>query len=82
MHGVLAAVLAAAEVDPDAMRPSPLTSVVVGFLLVATALLIWSFLRHLRRAQANLGPARATTADPSDTGTDPVTDTDPDAESP
>ena len=82
MHGVLAAVLAAAEVDPDAMRPSPLTSVVVGFLLVATALLIWSFLRHLRRAQANLGPARTTTADLSDTDTDPVTDTDPDAESP
>ncbi len=82
MHGVLAAVLAAAEVDPDAMRPSPLTSVVVGFLLVATALLIWSFLRHLRRAQANLGPARPTTADPADADTDPVTDTDPDAESP
>jgi len=59
MHGLLAVVVAAAEVDPATVRPSPLASWIFGFLLVATALLLWSFIRHLRRAQANLGSAQA-----------------------
>lgn len=58
MNGVLAAIVAAEEIDPATVRPSPLSSVVFVFLLVATGLLIWSFVRHLRRAQQNLGPAR------------------------
>ncbi len=58
MHGVVAAVLAAAE-DGPTVRPSPLASVLFLFLLVATILLLWSFVRHLRRAQTNLGSARS-----------------------
>jgi hypothetical protein len=58
MHGVLAALVAAEEIDPATVRPSPLASVLFLFLLGALVLLLWSFLRHLRRAQSNLGPAR------------------------
>ena len=58
MHGVLAALVAAEEIDPATVRPSPLASVLFLFLLGAVILLLWSFLRHLRRAQSNLGPAR------------------------
>lgn len=58
MHGVLAALVAAEEVDPATVRPSPLGSVVSLFLLTALVLLVWSFVRHLRRAQTNLGSAR------------------------
>jgi membrane protein implicated in regulation of membrane protease activity len=57
MHGVVAAVVAAAE-DGPTVRPSPLASVLFTTLLVITILLLWSFVRHLRRAQANLGSAR------------------------
>ncbi len=60
MHPVVAALTAADEIDPATVRPSPLASVVFVFLLLAVVLLLWSFVRHLRRAQANLGPARAT----------------------
>jgi hypothetical protein len=59
MHGVLVALVAAEEIDPATVRPSPLGSVVLLFLLVATVLLLWSFVRHMRRAQANLGPANS-----------------------
>lgn len=59
MHGVLAVLVAAEEIDPATVRPSPLTSVVFTLLLVALVLLLWSFLRHMRRVQANLGPAGA-----------------------
>lgn len=58
MNGVLAAVIAADEIDPATVRPAPLSSLIFLFLLGATALLIWSLVRHLRRAQQNLGPAR------------------------
>lgn len=58
MHGVLAALVVAEEVDPATVRPSPLTSVVFLLLFVALVLLLWSFLRHMRRAQSNLGSAR------------------------
>ena len=57
MHGVVAMVVAAAE-DGPTVRPSPLASVLFAVLLVVTILLLWSFVRHLRRAQANLGSAR------------------------
>lgn len=58
MHAVVVALVAAEEIDPATVRPSPLASVVFIFLLVAVVLLLWSLVRHLRRAQANLGPAR------------------------
>jgi hypothetical protein len=58
MHAVLAAVIAADEIDPATVRPSPLASIVFVFLLAATILLLWSFVRHLRRVDSNLGPAR------------------------
>jgi hypothetical protein len=67
MHGVLAAVVAAAE-DGPTVRPSPLGTLVFLFLLAATILLLWSFLRHLRRAQSNLDPAATTPVGPGDPG--------------
>jgi hypothetical protein len=67
MHGVVAAVLAAAE-DGPTVRPSPLASVLFLFLLAATILLLWSFLRHLRRAQTNLGSARSVPGAPDAPG--------------
>jgi hypothetical protein len=67
MHGVVAAVLAAAE-DGPTVRPSPLASVLFLFLLAATILLLWSFVRHLRRAQANLGSARSVPVEPGAPG--------------
>jgi hypothetical protein len=57
MHGLVAAVIAEVEQGPT-VRPSPLTSVFFLLLLGALVLLLWSFLRHLRRAQSNLGSAR------------------------
>ena len=63
MHGVVAMVVAAAE-DGPTVRPSPLASVLFTVLLVVTILLLWSFVRHLRRAQANLGSARLVTDAP------------------
>jgi len=69
MHGVLAALVAADEIDPATVRPSPLASVVFAFLLVSLLLLLWSFVRHTRRAQANLGSARVTApTGPTDPG--------------
>ncbi len=63
MHGVVAMVVAVAE-DGPTVRPSPLASVLFTVLLVVTILLLWSFVRHLRRAQANLGSARSTPGAP------------------
>lgn len=73
MHGVLAALVAAEEIDPATVRPSPLASVVFLFLLLSLILLLWSFVRHTRRAQSNLGSARMPAAPteptaPSDAG--------------
>jgi hypothetical protein len=59
MHGVLAALVVAEEIDPATVRPSPLASVFFLVLFGALVLLLVSFLRHIRRAQANLGSARA-----------------------
>lgn len=54
----LAAIPAQDPIDPATLRPSPLSSVVFVFLLVATVLLLLSMRRHLGRARANLGSAR------------------------
>ena len=70
MHGVVAAVVAAAE-DGPTVRPSPLASVLFLFLFGVTALLLWSFVRHLRRAQTNLGSAKSAPGSPVDRGTIP-----------
>ncbi len=71
MVGILSSVVAE-TVDPATVRPSPLSSVVFAFLAVALGLLLWSMVRHLRRAQDNLGSARTvpeveipTVADPA-----------------
>jgi hypothetical protein len=69
MHGVLAALVAAEEIDPATVRPSPLASVLFLVLLGALILLLWSFLRHLRRAQTNLGSARTAPGAPASPGT-------------
>jgi hypothetical protein len=76
MHGVLTALVAAEEIDPATVRPSPLGAIVSAFLLTSLVLLVWSFIRHLRRAQTNLGsarlaPASQTTA-PQSADPDPV----------
>jgi hypothetical protein len=47
----------AEEFDPT-VQPSRGSFYVFVFLAVATVLLILSFLRHLRRAQTNLGSAK------------------------
>lgn len=62
MGGVLGSVVAGAgilaeEFDPT-VQPARGSFYVFVFLAVATVLLILSFLRHLRRAQANLGSAK------------------------
>ncbi len=62
MHGVVGAVVAGAgiiaeEIDPT-VQPVRQSFYVFVFLAVSTILLILSFLRHLRRAQGNLGSAR------------------------
>ena len=69
MHGVLAALVAAEEIDPATVRPSSLSSLPFLFLLLALILLLWSFIRHLRRAQTNLGSARSAPEAPVDRGT-------------
>lgn len=69
MHGVLAALVAAEEIDPATVRPSSLSSLPFLFLLLALILLLWSFVRHLRRAQTNLGSARSAPGAPVDRGT-------------
>jgi hypothetical protein len=57
LDSVVAAVVLAEEFDPT-VQPSRGSFYVFVFLLVATVLLILSFLRHVRRAQANLGSAK------------------------
>jgi hypothetical protein len=62
MHGMLGAAVAGAgvvaeEIDPT-VQPTRASFYVFVFLAVALILLILSFLRHLRRARTNLGPAR------------------------
>ncbi|HYN57036.1 MAG TPA: hypothetical protein VES03_07545 [Motilibacterales bacterium] len=71
MHGVLAALGAAEEIDPATVRPSSLSSLPFLFLLLALILLLWSFVRHLRRAQTNLGSAKSAPGSPVDRGTIP-----------
>ncbi|MCU0282799.1 MAG: hypothetical protein MUD13_02730 [Candidatus Nanopelagicales bacterium] len=62
MHGVVGGITAlvgtiGAEVDPT---KQPVRESFYVFLVLAGALLVllWSFLRHLRRANTNLGSAR------------------------
>jgi hypothetical protein len=77
MHGVLGGVPAGAgigaAIDPT-QQPVPGSFYVFAFLLVALLVLIFSFLRHLRRAQQNLGPARQPTDGPATPPTDPDVD--------
>lgn len=61
MYGVVGAAVAGAgivaeEIDAT-VQPVRQSFYVFVFLAVCTVLLIVSLLRHLRRAQANLGPA-------------------------
>lgn len=77
MHGVLVALVAAEEIDPATVRPSPLASVVSVFLLTSLVLLVWSFVRHLRRAQTNLGSARLVPASPEEAVAAQPADSDP-----
>ncbi len=58
MHGVLAALVAADEIDPATVRPVPMSAVVFTILALTLVVLLWSFVRHLRRAQTNLGSSR------------------------
>ena len=72
MHGIVGAVVAgvgivAEEVDPT-VQPVRQSFYAFLFLGVATILLILSFLRHLRRAQSNLGPASDIPAAPPEVG--------------
>ncbi|MCU0300910.1 MAG: hypothetical protein MUF35_04805 [Candidatus Nanopelagicales bacterium] len=62
MHGVVGGIAAAvgsvaAEVDPT-KQPVRASAYVSLFLTAALVLLLLSFLRHLRRANQNLGSAR------------------------
>jgi hypothetical protein len=73
MHGVVGAVRAGAGIlaedfDPT-VQPSRGSFWAFLFLAVATVLLVLSFLRHLRRVQANLGPAEQAPGEPA---ADPV----------
>lgn len=90
MHGVVGAVVSGAGmvgegIDPT-VQPVRQSFYVFVFLAVCTVLLILSLLRHLRRAQGNLGSARASgepaaipqaTIPPRGRATDPVEDGDP-----
>jgi hypothetical protein len=69
MYGVVGAVVAGAgivaeEIDPT-VQPVRQSFYVFVFLAVCTILLILSLLRHLRRAQGNLGSARASGEPPA-----------------
>lgn len=59
---------ALAQVDPDDARPGVLGLVVVLGLIVATALLMFSFTKHLRRVDFEEQPAPRSPADPSGSG--------------
>jgi hypothetical protein len=60
MHAVLAAVVA--EVDPT-VQPVRQSFYVFVFLAVCLVVLLLSFLRHMRRAQSNLGSAKQAPAE-------------------
>ncbi len=62
---------AVAMVSPDDARPGVLGLVVVLCLVVATALLLWSFTRHLRRVDFDEGDPDDDAADRTDDGPDP-----------
>ncbi len=69
MRGVLRVVVEDA-VDPDALRPTPASAAVFVLLAAAVVLLLLSMVRHIRRAQRNLGSARdpVSPEGPSDAG--------------
>lgn len=69
MHAALALFVAAEEIDPATVRPAPLSAVAFTILLVVLLLLLRSFLRHLRRVDNNLGPAKLPPAGPAARGT-------------
>lgn len=67
MHGVVGAVVAmvGAEVDPT-VQPVRQSFWVFLFVAVLLVLLIFSMLRHMRRARTNLAPERPEASLPSD----------------
>jgi hypothetical protein len=68
MHAALAMFVAAEEIDPATVRPAPLSAVAFAVLLVVLLLLLRSFLRHLRRVDNNLGPAKLPPGAPAPRG--------------
>jgi membrane protein implicated in regulation of membrane protease activity len=76
MSGLVGAAAIAAEVDPT-VQPVRASFYVFVFLAVMLAILLFSFVRHLRRAQGNLGsakvpPAGSAQASPTGGPTDDV----------
>jgi len=63
--------LVLAEVDPDEVRPGVLGLVVVLALVVATALLLRSFVKQLRKVDFDEDPDPAAGSDPA-AGLDPA----------
>ena len=57
MAGMVGAVAVVAEVDPT-VQPTRASFYVFLFLAVMLVVLLFSFMRHMRRAQANLGSAK------------------------
>ena len=57
MTGMVTAAAFVAEVDPT-VQPVRASFYVFVFLAVMLAILLFSFVRHLRRAQGNLGSAK------------------------
>jgi hypothetical protein len=57
MAGMVGAVAVVAEVDPT-VQPVRASFYVFLFMAVMLAVLLFSFVRHMRRAQANLGSAK------------------------
>ena len=75
MHGLLGgipadAALLAAEADPT-QQPVRTSAYFFAFLALCLALLVVSMLRHLRRVDRNLGPAKGALDDDGEGGAEP-----------
>jgi hypothetical protein len=81
MHGVVGGITAlvgtvAAEIDPT-KQPVRTSFYVFLVLAAATVLLLWSLMRHLRRANTNLGSAKQPLGDEPTPVEPPAQPTDP-----